>query len=515
MYGAAFYQSQYRHAVDDYDRPVAGPSRATTPSSDSDGETYTRLTFPTSSSRGEHYVRPQPLPRAASPPPQRATYTYETAYVKEVLPGVLEDGRWLASHPFVARYLDALVADYERKTAATGGGPSSAPLFQEKNGNPTVGRPEDVGVLIGEELSLEQCHVVFTLAAVELIDKMSHKAHLALWNMRVRRRTVNTINGTMTREYRPVYFRTFFWSGIAIHMDRMSAIHNFEIRKATYGKPDPEPASRPKRAVRKADAQKAGGEQAPPAPRLDKGKAVDRGTPARVTAPRAKKPKAKPTASAGPATAPRRTPRRAATTKKSPLGLEPVVEAVTLEAKVEQMATPALATPAPEPAPNEAEADVDIEMPAQLAAPAPPPKRARAVRATTAPSRVSKRVAARIADSAPAIATVSPTPVPTPQAQGSATPVDGSPELSRSSTAVDFKAESGEAVVAEEPAKVAGKKRKVDDLADEQAPEPEEEEGPRRKSLRTATRKRTEKGEALAAELSAEKGVKRTTRKRR
>ncbi|KZT67146.1 hypothetical protein DAEQUDRAFT_758303 [Daedalea quercina L-15889] len=475
--------------------------------------------FPESCSRGEHWVPPRPQHAEETVAPSNSTPTLSTTvvkYVREIREGVLEDGRITASHPFVARYLDALIVDYAYKTEHTGGGPSSCRQYQEDNGDLSVGCPEDVGLLIGEELTDLECDAIFTLAALDIMDKISHRAHLAVWNRAARDRTAATVDRMWRHNPRPIYHEPAVWCGFYTSIWRLSCRQNFEIQKCTLNDPDPK-ARRKKEAgarTRSAAARAKRGNKATSVPRADKGKAVGRSGPA-TAAPRIPKPRtarAKASASAEPAVPTRRSQRRTATKKKSPLRESTTAEELAaLQAKVERAASPALATPAPERDPNDAE--VDVEMPKQPSkAAAPRAKRART--STSAPSRVSMRVAARTP--APA-----PVPTPTPQLEGSATPEVASPvdslQPSRSSTAVASGEEPDKIIVVEQmPLKAAGKKRKVDER-DQAEPDPPEqgEAEPPRKSRRTATRRLTEKGEALDAEMKAERAVKRSRARRR
>lgn len=157
--------------------------------------TYNTATslFPESSCRDEPRGPPpprlhdeQPVASTSHTPLSRTTIVV----LREVSSGILQDGRMTGHHPRVAEYLNALIGSYmapaEQRWATF--------AHQEENGDLAVGRPEDVGVLLGRPtMNKSCCEAIFALAALEVLNNEAHRAHQSLWNPVVRMRTAETI----------------------------------------------------------------------------------------------------------------------------------------------------------------------------------------------------------------------------------------------------------------------------------------------------------------------------------
>lgn len=154
--------------------------------------------FPISEAREEPYD-----PRAPKGTP--ATLASESVEVlsahltsrpiKEIpgFPGVLEDGRWTARHPLVQIYLTNLGDIYDDVTGFTGASTSRGEPARDVRGCIRVGRVEDVGQVVGGHLSTLASEIVFTLAALEVVDIVRHPVHFAFWGADVRERTSQII----------------------------------------------------------------------------------------------------------------------------------------------------------------------------------------------------------------------------------------------------------------------------------------------------------------------------------
>ncbi|KZT67136.1 hypothetical protein DAEQUDRAFT_404979 [Daedalea quercina L-15889] len=157
---------------------------------------FTNDMFPISSAREELYepdlsLRHKPSPQFLSSSATAPLVTQQTRVLYEIpgFPGVLEDGRWTARHPFVQTYLVNLGNIYASATGFTGGSTSRGEAARDVYGCTEVGRVEDVGEVIGTHLSCATAEIVFTLSALEVVDRIRHPAHFALWGETVRERT--------------------------------------------------------------------------------------------------------------------------------------------------------------------------------------------------------------------------------------------------------------------------------------------------------------------------------------
>lgn len=149
--------------------------------------------FPESSCRDEHHAPPPPQSYDNQPvaSTSHTTLSHTTIVVlPEVTYGILADGRMTGYHPSVVAYLNALIGSYmapaDQRWATF--------AHQEVHGDPTLGKPEDVGILIGRpSMDKRCCEAVFALAALKVLDNVGHRAHQMLWSPAVRSRTAETI----------------------------------------------------------------------------------------------------------------------------------------------------------------------------------------------------------------------------------------------------------------------------------------------------------------------------------
>lgn len=165
--------------------------------------TYNTTTslFAESSCRDEpHHPAPpqhhdvQPVASTSYTPLSRTTIIA----LPEVTYGILADGRMTGYHPSVVAYLHALVGSYmapaDQRWATF--------AHQEVHGDPALGKPEDVGVLIRKPwMDRRWCEAIFALAALEVLDNVGHRAHQMLWSPAVRARTAETIERALRASF--------------------------------------------------------------------------------------------------------------------------------------------------------------------------------------------------------------------------------------------------------------------------------------------------------------------------
>ncbi|KAI0915689.1 hypothetical protein AcV5_003542 [Taiwanofungus camphoratus] len=181
--------------------------------------------FATSSVRDEPYTPPPPCPTIAprseslktppvvlAPPQPSSSAAYSVKRIRELVPGVLEDGRVTVNHPMIDNYLLALARAYQGNHAQLGTGPS--PMLTDKKGKAGLSRVQNVRALLGMSMELNalQSECIVALAALKVYGNPRHLAHFALWDKKVRNRTAQVVHNIVYHDP-PVIHSPIAWIG--------------------------------------------------------------------------------------------------------------------------------------------------------------------------------------------------------------------------------------------------------------------------------------------------------------
>ncbi|KAH9917897.1 uncharacterized protein BXZ73DRAFT_105416 [Epithele typhae] len=266
--------------------------------------------YPTSCSRDEAYVRPDP----SRPPPaayafsqssepstlSRSHLQYPIRDMTELTPGVLKTGQWTVNHPLVTAYLDALAYRFSHLPStptalspAPSPTPASASLFvplkspsrlPSSTSHLSPAGPVEITrrgaqnggianvrtlcitlyehfmrfptwtalVLIRElgTLTEREMDVIFTLAALRVLNHPTHPAHFALWAKNVMKQTAQVVEATHTLKPCP-FASSVSWIGIQDNLWSLNGLH------AVYVPPPPQTEKKGGMTLRKRKAAEA------------------------------------------------------------------------------------------------------------------------------------------------------------------------------------------------------------------------------------------------------------------